>query len=317
MTTPNINTSYLDARLSNMMVTWFDEKPSLLRSVSGVVPVQKPTGRYIVWDRAALTRNNAKRRAPGTKPAEANFDFSDRDYTTAEWALRVPLYDELERASDVELRRPISDFVAANIMRAESIDFINRFMVTGVWTNEDTLVGNAQWDDYTNSNPLTAIETAIETIASFGFPPNVMVLNSAVARTILNHPVIRALDNRNVIQVTGRSARASRLAEIFDLEEVVIADDYYNTSAMGLNETRTAMLGDSVLLAYRNKSPSMSVPSAMHTFTWAGVDGGGAVEVYRDGDEGKKTTWFDGRSWSGGEVVAPDLGFLFLDVLGS
>lgn len=318
MTSPNINQVFVSQPNTAVFVDYIQEEQSLLRRAFGVIGVDKPQGSYYVWERGSQSRNNAKPRAPGTKPAEANLALSRQEYSINETALRVPLYKEYEAIADFELRPGLSKFVAGQIMISETIAAVNAIFTTGVWTTDNTLSGGAQWDVYATSNPYADITAALRivTARTGGRRPNVMIMNGEVADVILNHPDIRERDKRTILHGASIGERAAKLQALFDVAEVLIVESTYNTSAEGASEVQTAFVTDRVWIGYREKNAVKEAPSAGYVFSWTGQDGaGGAVEIYPDGDPGVGTTWFHGKSYAGFEVVSPDAGYLFVDVL--
>jgi hypothetical protein len=68
------------------------------------------------------------------------------------------------------------------------------------------------------------------------------------------------------------------IAEILEVEEVLVMDAVSNTAAEGATESNAFIGGLSAALLYRPKNAGLMVPSAGYTFNWTGMVGatGGA-----------------------------------------
>ena len=68
------------------------------------------------------------------------------------------------------------------------------------------------------------------------------------------------------------------MAEILELEDVLVIDAVYNTAAEGAAESNSFMGGLSAALFYRPKNAGLMTPSAGYVFSWTGLIGttGGA-----------------------------------------
>jgi cytochrome c5 len=94
--------------------------------------------------------------------------------------------------------------------------------------NQATLSGTSQWSDYVNSNPLSALLTAIDAVL---VRPNTIVLGQAGWTALRQHP--------KMVQAVYKSAQNAgsipreALAELLEIENVVIGAAFVNTARKG------------------------------------------------------------------------------------
>ena len=162
---------------------------------------------------------------------------------------------------------------------------MSQYFKTGIWTGE--LAGQATSDsthvmywDLSTSSPITDIRHA-KTQARLnagGFVPNIGVFSRPVFDKLVDHPDF--IDRTKYGQTAPNPAMATRriIAEILELEEVLVMDAVYNTAAEGATESNSYIGGLSAGLFYRPKNAGLMVPSAGYTFNWTGMIGqtGGA-----------------------------------------
>ena len=134
--------------------------------------------------------------------------------------------------------------------------------------------------DYATASPITDIRHAKTQarLNSGGFVPNIGVFSRPVFDKLVDHPDF--IDRTKYGQTAPNPAMATRriIAEILELEEVLVMDAVYNTAAEGATESNSFIGGTSAALFYRPRNPGLMTPSAGYTFNWTGLIGstGGA-----------------------------------------
>jgi len=115
-------------------------------------------------------------------------------------------------------------------------------------TQQATLSGTSQWSDYTNSNPLTALMTALDSCI---VRPNKLVLGQATWTGLRQHPKI-------VQAIYGSAASAGvvskeALASLLEIDEVIVGAGFVNTATKGQTATYNRLWGKHAALIYVSK----------------------------------------------------------------
>lgn len=246
-----------------------------------VIPVQKQSDRYFVYNKGDLMRDEAMPRAPGTESAGMNYDIDNTPtYSCTKYALHKDVDDDTVANADAPLR-PMQD--AAEIltdkllMKRDSV-FVSNYFVTGVWdTDWDGVASGPGANqflqfDATGANPIETIDAAKEAVEGLtGYEPNVIVMGKAVYNTVKN--------NSNIIDRIKYTQRGlitpDLLASLFGVQKLVIPGGVSNTAAKGATDVIARLFGKHVLLAYRPERPAIMKPSAGYCFSWAGLYGAG------------------------------------------
>lgn len=113
--------------------------------------------------------------------------------------------------------------------------------------NKDTLTSTAQWSDYTNSNPQSAILTALDVPI---MRPNVMIIGQAAWTILRQHPKLVKAAQGN----SGDAGAITRqaLAELLEIEEVIVGQGFINTAKPGQTPTISRLWGKHCAFIHRN-----------------------------------------------------------------
>jgi hypothetical protein len=170
--------------------------------------------------------------------------------------------------------------------------------------NRTTLSGTSQWSDFTNSNPLDAILTAMDIPVQ---RPNIGVIGRQAFTKLQQHPIIVSAVLGNAGSRGAVAAEA--IANLLGLDQLLVGEGFLNTARPGQTLSMSRVWGKHLALLYidPNGGP-MDMPSFGWTAEWGtrqagtvpdptrGVRGGEAVRVYE----------------SVAEVIsAPALGYFF------
>ena len=132
--------------------------------------------------------------------------------------------------------------------------------------NKTTLVGNDQWSDFTNSDPIDDIMTALD--ACF-MRPNNAVFGHDVWTKLRQHPKVIKATNKNSGDV-GLAARQA-VAELLELQNIIVGMSRYNSAKPGQTASYGRAWGKSALFFYKNPTatPKMGLTFGM-TAQWGG-----------------------------------------------
>ncbi len=113
-------------------------------------------------------------------------------------------------------------------------------------SNKTTLVGNDQWSDYTNSDP---VDKMLESLDPLLVRPNIAVFGRSVWTKLRKHPkvVAKVFGSSNTTGLVTRQA----LAEALELDEIIIGTPFYNSAKPGQTESYAELWGKHAAFLYR------------------------------------------------------------------
>lgn len=121
-----------------------------------------------------------------------------------------------------------------------------------------TLSGTTQWS-HASSDPVNAILTALDVPM---IRPNKMVMGRAVWTKVRQHAkVVAAVFAAGGNAASGGMVSPRAFADLFELDEVLIGESFYNSAKPGQTATMARVWGKSALLFYSNPNatPRMGV----------------------------------------------------------
>lgn len=317
MANPTVSQVHVDAILTNASVAYIQSADNFIANkVFPIVPVDKQSDLYFKYTKEDWFRDDAKVRADGAEAATAGYGLTTDSYFADVYAVKKAIGDQLMANFDSPLD-PLRDgakYTAQLIMNRMEAQFVEDFIQTGIWANEYVGVsGNPssgefkQWSDLANSDPIQDIEEAkSDILGSTGYEANKLVLGYEVYKTLRNHPDI--IDR---VKYTGRDVPDTQyLAQLFGLDEVLVAKAVKNTAAEGQTGAFSFTFGKSALLVHSAPNPGLLMPSAGYSFQWRGVSEGLGLTVgtkqYRL--EQNAATYVESQIAFDNKLVAADLG---------
>ena len=232
-----------------------------------IVPVDKQSDYYYLWEKGFWFRNHVERRAPGAIYTEGGLELSAVQYVCAQYGLAYPLPREVVANQDVavNLERTGAEWLADQFMLNREIACSAGVFVASVWGTDLTLTGATQWSDYEASDPLGAIDTAKNTIrAATGVTPNTLILGQQVWDKIKWHPDL--VDKFKFTQ-TGILTEPL-IAKVFDVPNLMVGSAIYNTVKEGVTFSGAFIWGKEAVLLYVPPSPGLMTPASGYTFVW-------------------------------------------------
>lgn len=281
MPQPDINSVHIDAILTNISVAYMQNPASYIADkVFPIIPVDKKSDKYFIYDKNDWLRDEAQRRAPGTESAGGGYSLSTDSYNCDKWALHKDVDDDTKANADSPLDsfRDATNWVTSRLRIRREKQFVADFIKTGVWGTDLAGVSGTpggsqfkQWSDYSASDPVTDIEDWKSAILSVtGLEANTLVLGYDVFKKLKNHP-----DLVDRIKYTdSRTITEDMIASMFDIERVMVAKSVVATNKEGGTAAYGFTVGKSALLLHVAPEPGLQVASAGYTFAWKGVSGG-------------------------------------------
>jgi hypothetical protein len=314
---------HVDQPLTNLTLAYAQSQENFIADkVFPTVGVSKQSDKYYIYDRANMNRTgDVAKLAPRTEVNRIGMTISNSSYFADVYGLGMD-FDEQTLANEdaaLDIRSAGAETLAMRLMIHREEQFATNFFSTGVWGTDNTLSGNDQWSDYTNSTPIqdvTAARRAVQ-LASGGFKPNTMVVGKEVRDKLINHPDILARLNGGATVTNTALITDAKLAEIFEVENFYVMEAVKNSSVEGVAESNAFIGGKNALLAHTPSTAGLMSPAAGLTFAWNNLEGvnnlGITVESFSD-DALKRqqiAEMIQVKMSYDMKVVGADLGYLF------
>jgi hypothetical protein len=177
-----------------------------------------------------------------------------------------------------------------------------------VIAQNDTLSGDTQWSDE-DSDPIAAVEAARATImAAVQAMPNTLVMPYQVYAAVRLHPKVV----ERVAYGSVGAVNEQILAQIFDVERVLVPRAFKNTAAPGQTAAMAYVWGKDALLCHVPTRPALKQVATAYTFAWTGAPGsvgGHRVELWRE--ERRKADVVRVQRYYDQKVIAAGAAFLW------
>lgn len=170
--------------------------------------------------------------------------------------------------------------------------------------NKTTLAGTSQWSDTVNSNPQNDIAVALDSMV---MRPTIAVFGRATWSVLSRHPKLcQAVFHNNT---NAGLINRQQFADLFELEEVMVGDAWFNTAPKGQPATVTRLWGKHAAFLHRNMEAN---PDYGITFGFTAQFGGRIAGTIVDADIGASGGVRARTGEKIKEVVsANDLGYFF------
>jgi len=256
---PLKNQLHVDQLLSNVSVKYSNSE-YIADQVFPTLPVKKDSDLYRVY-----TRNF---RIPETKRAskgvarEWDFEVSSSSYLLEEHALKNYIGDEEADNYDIgDLRADMTEELTDAILRMKEKKIADLFTKTSWSLNVSLAAANAFGQNTTVSNPIPVFDTGASTvIANSGYKPNFGILPRAGFVSCKSH--VSILDR---VKYTSAEMTPVMLQGLFDLEQLLIPNSVYDSSAEGVADAITAIYTNA-FLGWKPATPGPMKPSCGYIF---------------------------------------------------
>lgn len=296
---------HVNTPLTNISIMFLQDPSEFVAARAfPVIPVNKQSDRYYVYNQADFYRDEMQIRGVGAEAAESGYRVDNTpNYFAEPWALKKPVPDQVRSNADavVNMDLDATYFLTQKaLIRREKVWAGNAF-TTSKWAKDVSGVASGavagtsflQWSNPL-SNPIEDIRAGKLYIKqNTGMPANVLVLSEPVWTVLVDHPDI--VDRVKAGQTPGGPATVTRqaVAAILELDEIMVMGAVENTAAEGQTGVFSFIGGKSALLMHRTPRPGLMIPTAGYTFAWTGLFGAGA-----EGNRIKRYRW---------EIIASDL----------
>lgn len=319
MPNPTPGDVHVNRPLTNISTRYMNRASNFIASRAfPLVSSDKQSNIFFTYPKGIWFKSEARPRAPGTETPGIGYDVEQDTFYCVVKGVHKDIEDQTRANQDQPLNedQAASELVTQNMLIRREKDFHDAYFTTGIWATD--VAGSAltaYWDDYsTPSTPILDIQTQIDAIeAATGFTPNKLTLAKDVWSALKNNPdFIDRMSNDSV-----KIVQPQLLANILELDEVLIARTVENTALEGATASMSHIFSDGALLTYSPPNPSINWPSAGYIFSWTGYLGaspaGTRIKRYRM--EQYASDRVEGEIANDHKLVAADLGCFFNGVL--
>lgn len=225
--------------------------------VMPTVPVRMESGIYWVYDKSKFFAPEA-RRTTRTRYREIEWSVSQDSYVAQEYGLEGRI-DDRERnntAAPLDLDETTTEILTDNILINREKRVSSMVLSTSNVSQNTTLAGANQWSDPGGGDPVGVAMTAASTIQSTtGMLPNTCVMGYQVWNKLTQNPKIQGQ------LVDGEQLTVQRLAQLFNVEQILIGTVLAATSKKGQTVALGDVWGKDVLFFHKQPRPALKRPA--------------------------------------------------------
>jgi len=305
---PDISMVHIDQALTQVSVAYRNSQ-YVADSIFPVVPVTKQSNKYFIYSKDNFrTLDDARR--PGARANEIEWTLSTDTYYCEGHALAQAIPDELRANADqaIDVDVDTTEVLTDLIYLQREILVASKATNASVITQSTALSGTSQWSDYTNSNPIQAIENQKATILKqIGRLPNSMLVSYPVFTALRNHPAI--IDRFKYAQVGV--IQPDHLKSVFNVDNFYIGSAIKNLAKEGATDNLDYIWGKNALLFYRPPVAGRRTVSLGYQFTLAFGSGDGGFLVKRYRDEARTSDVIELQLYFDAKIVAANAAYLW------
>lgn len=281
---PTLQQVKVDKALTNLSISLKNEA-YIADAIMPIVNVDHETGLYYVHSNDKFRNVERDLRAPGAESNNVDFGLATSTYgpiTEKSLAQKLPI--EVVNRADNQVRtfNLATENVHERLMIGRELRLSTFMANTANITQNVTLAGGDQFDDYANSDPVNVIKSARQAIhASTLKDPNTLVLGKLVYDSLLDHPDVlerRKYSSEGIVDL-------ALLARLFDVDRILVGKAAYNNAKEGQSDSLEYIWGKNAWLTYTEPSPRLESISFGYTLQI------GNQMVDRWYDQSKKS-WF-------------------------
>lgn len=263
-------TVHIDTVLTNMSVG-FPNNGFVGPVLFPQLVVKKQSDKYRIFGRELFGINpDGDLRAPGTVANEIpGLQVSTDSYFAQEHSLQIAVTDEeVENAdSPITPARDGAELVTQKIMLGRELAMFTLATTASNYpaAHTVTLAGTAQWNDYTNSDPIANIKAGRRQIHSQLFlDPNLIVIPYQVMTQLEDHPKFI-----NRVQYVERSVITPEIiAAMIGIQQIIVPGLGLNSANPNQAVALSYLWAKDVLMAYVPPRPGMKIPAYAYEYVW-------------------------------------------------
>lgn len=290
MPSPAFQDVHVNRPLTDLSVAYLQNPNDYIADkVFPVVPSDKPSNIYFVYDRGAWYRDLAQERTDGTPSAGGGYTLTQKTFSCTVYGLHKDIGPQVREATDspLDADRDATLWLTQQLAITRERQFMSNYFTTGKWTGTTTgadivtaNLGNGNWD-VAGSKPIEDIETQqFHLKQTTGLWPNVLVIGPNVYLALKNHAEFTSRFQyvQQAIITPELIARVISPPNVPETGQpnfrVLVTTAIYNSAAEGAADNLTwAGSKTGALLAYAAPNPGIQTPSAGYIFTWTPIAG--------------------------------------------
>lgn len=219
-----------------------------------------------------------------------NFTFTKDSYATKEYGLEGPIDKRNAKLYQnyLDAEMATAKLVLNNVLTKAEQRVAQAVFNTTTWTGASLTTGvSIPWSNKASSTPIDDVRAASQKVRdNCGRYANSLVINRKVFRNLQDNEQIIERITASGAGAPAKSSdiTAAMLAQVFDLEQVIVADSAYDVEAEGQTTVFGDIWDDEFAMVCIVASPSDGIerPCIGRTFHWDedGSTPGGTVETY-------------------------------------
>ena len=288
---------YADKILTNASVAYRNMN-YIAEILAPVMLVDNRTGIYFVYDKSNLRVDNDVRTGKSNTPV-VDFGMTKANFgPLTEHALKSGIEkDEMDEFQDpYDPKIDHTNTVTDRMLLNKEYALATVMSSTSIVTQNVTLSGGSQWDDYANSTPIEDIKVAFNTVLQKGaMRPNTFACSWRVWTTLVNHPEIVDRIKYSQLGVTTEQL----FAQIIGVKNVVIGDAVYNSANQGQADNLQYVWGLNAWLMFVPPKPALRSIAAFYTLV---LKNGRYVDSWVEMDP--KVTWVRVNDYYNQKLIA-------------
>lgn len=277
---------FIERELSNLGAQYVVKSDGFIaRLMAPAVPVQEQGGKFWEYSKADFRRNEMQVRGDGDAAALGGYGRTEKTYWTEVYALAKKVGPR-EMANNPRADQSAVRYLSGkSLLHGEGL-FGSQCWGTGKWTTEKT--GHATptgsqiltWRS-SSAKPIEQLTATIKETnkISGGFKVNRLAFGANAWDVFRNHANVLAYINGGATAVNPSIVTRQLVAQILEVEQVLVADATHTTSAPNASTSTFDYIldGDGVLGLHATDGPSLDEPSAAYHFDWTGYLGASSV----------------------------------------
>lgn len=298
-----------------------DAEGFVAQRIAPVIDVDTATGNIGVIPVDQLLQSPDLERAPTSGYNRGRFSFTPDTYVTKEYGWEEAVDDNEAR---IYRRYFDAEVIAARramgfLLRALEVRVTSLFTDTTVFTGAKTGAAAAHWALNSSATPRADLETAIQAVyANSGMWPNTIIMNMKQFRNVRKtDDILNVIKYNDDTDPKAGKITSNVLAEVFGIQQVIIAGATKNTAGEGLTATPSQIWpDDKVFVGHIDMTGGQDFrkPTVARIFHY-GEDGStitGTVESYRE--DKMRSDVLRVRHQTGEKMLYSALGYLVTGV---